>query len=1221
MKKTSKNNEKKNHISKKRFFLNSAMYLALFGVAATATYLIVPRPTIGSDDSDSDISDDDDDNPIELTGKQKFISNLTNSATSGLNLAFDSFDAYFPGKDKADASKGNRIDASGTELTFTMEEVSAHGISLGLKGNVDYNGYKRQLDLLKVADDIYFSVVDLDNATYDFKYKASIEPKVSQDRDPTTGGLIQYEYGDVDWIISDVLEILSAGGIQVDFPSIDLGGSSSGSSGSASSGDTSSADSSSALSDILDSLNNMDEDASHSYFTWNLPLGEEILPIGLKHDADYNLSGVDFPAKAFDGSIESQQAYTIKNGDNEIGTIKASASVKTGTDSVDWVSFLPGQESEYHNLVDSASLFRKVARYAANPQFGLKTTNGLNVNSGNGLVLTHYSSEGGTVTGDVLEQASLALSGTADFSEGLSSFGADVIFSADSSYAKISGAYDGESAYMNIDDLLMAKVSKTNLDALFAKTEEALSSDGKVKETADEASDIADLISTVLDEFPTIKGFTEGHFEGAFDFIKSIKGQDNRFDLTFDLSPLKIDGEITLSIDGTYSGEKEDATTDTYLSGVQFKGVKLSAFQLDGTLSLDAYRPLSVVKADYNELAHLPGIKDQISTITSSKEAAITLSGHVDSGKQDDLGQNTGVAFSSQIGFSYDKKQAGIALTANQISKKYSQDHHFAFSLDGDGNDFTNAALRYDSVNDARIDEQSGLDENGKARTNPRSDKPLTGTMSISSMQDIVNTVKGMIPENDASDGQTTFQKIAGAIGSLAGNDLADGLINNKFFGFAEKKILAEKASLAGDTNTFKLNGDLFGLSENPVITIAYNSNSEEANGGFKSLGFSMEKVEINLGLDAVENVSDSVLNPLKDEDLSAYTDFNTLKTLVDYGAGSFDLGKVVSGDTSVYDVSMNLTLNIGQTPIDLLGVSLHLANEKDCLKAHLSIPYMPLIKGVNAPDDAVYFRQHEYEGRRSVDLYYSYKKGDEDYGDLYIARNSSYGRVTEVKDTVQLKGKDLLEKGQDTNAVYSYNGIGWLLEYVLGVNEDYLRKENAPETTAAGTAEAPVEEGTSLFEARFPHPEDFIKEYAFDSSKLTWSMGVDVGSLLDERALLGDAMIYTTAKDVVSADGSSSWKTLDSLKLRFSLVLGNPDGTHQIVPASVEAAVTLDNVSTGIYQNTWGNSSINDYEAIVSYDENGNPIFAYGDSYTKHYAKNGESPFNPGNYYVGVTC
>lgn len=1212
-------NKKKSSIDKKRFFLNSGVFLALFGITTATTFLLVPKGAQGGDsDDDIDESIDDDDN-IVMTGKQKFITNLTNSATSGLNLSFTKLDAYFPGKDKSDSSKGNRINGAGTEVTFAMDEVSAHGISVGLKGKVDYNGYNRQVDLLKASDDIYFSIVDLDNSSYDFKYKASIAPKVTEDRDPTTGGLIQYEYGDIDWILSDVLEILSAGGIQVELPSIDLGGGSS-------SGDSSSSSESdnSALSGILDSLNNMEEDEAHSYFTWNLPLEDQTFPIGLSHDANFGLSGIDFPAKTFEGNGEKQNAFSLKNGEEEIGTIQASAKVITGSDSVNWQDFIPGELGEYHSLVDSASLFRKMARYAANPQFGIRTVNSLNVNDGKGLVLTHYKSEEGKPTSETLEQASLNLSAGADFTDGLKAFSTDIDFSAASSYAKLSASYDGENAFMNIDDLLMARVSKTNLDALWSNVTASLSEDSSTKESMEQASEIGDLISVVLDEFPTIKGMTEGHYEGAFAFIKSIKGKDNRFEITFDLSPLHLEGEVSFVVDGTYSGSEENAQTDTYLTGVTFSNVKLSAFQLDGSLLLDAYKVPTINAEDYDELTHLPGIKDQITTLTSSQQAALSLSGSILGEEKDSLGNSVGVAFNSSIGFSYPEKQMGIKLTANQVSKEYSQDHHFSFSLDGDGKDFTNAAFRYDSKNDVAIDSKSGLDETGKARSNPRSNKPLTGTMAISSLQDIVDTVKGVIPEQE-DDGKTPFQKIASAFGNLAGSDLANDLINQKFFGFAEKKILAEKASLGGDVNTFKLNGDLFGLDENPVVEIAYQPNQESSNGGFKSLQFTLKNTKIKLGLDAVDNVSSALLNPLSGEDLSTYTDFNTLKTLFEYGAESTKLGKVLSGDTSVYDISMNLGLNIGDTAIDLLGVSLHLANEKDFVKAHLSIPYMPLIKGVNAPDDSIYFRDHEYEGRRAVDLYYSYEKGDADYGDLYITRDSSYGRVTEVRDTVQLKGKDFLEQSQDGDAVYSYNGIGWLLEYILGVNESYLRKSNASTEALEQASESVASSSDNAFStpfvSSFPHPEDFVKEYAFSEKDTSWSMGVDVGSLLDERALLGDAMVSIRGQDVSSEDGKTSWKTVSSLALTFNMVLGNPDGSHQIVPASIRAGLNLDNVSTGVYLNTWANAAINDFTSVVSYTDSGEVQFAYGDQYTKHYQKNGDNPFLPGNYYVGVTC
>lgn len=1207
-----KTNKSQKHLSakKKTLLFNSGLFLAIFGITAGTTYFMIPKEGM-AEEEDGGYVDDDGDGGASLTGKQRFISNLTSSATSGLNLKFDVLDAYFPGKDKEDASKGNLINGEGTQVAFAMDEISFHGISLGLKAKIDYNGYKRQLSLAKRLDDIYFAINDLNNETYDFKYKASIEPKVTSERDETTGGILQYEYGDVDWIISDVLEILSNGGIKVDFPSIDLSslGSSSGSSNS------SDEDGSNAMSNILSSLNDMVEDAAHSYFTWNLPLGESILPIGFAYDGDYYLSGIDFPAKTFDAE---QAAYSIKNGDALIGTIRASATIETGSEAISWTSFIPGEFAEYHDIKDSASLFRKVARYVANAQFGLKTTNSLNINSGNGLVLTHYAKDGDGVTSEIIEKASLNLSACADFSGGLQNFLADVSLSADNALAKISAAYIADNAYLNIDDLLMAKVSKTNLDALFAKSLTAVNENSEIEESVEEASAITDLIATVLDNFPTIKSFTEGHYEKAFDFIKSLHGSDNNLSLTFDLSPLKIEGEVTLNIDGTY--KDEDKLEDTFLTGIIFNGVKLSAFQLDGALSLAAYALPRVETSSYDELTHLPGIKNQIEEVTSSKEAALSLTGEVKTGKTDTLGKETGVSFSGALGFSYDKKAAGVSLTANQVSKNYSQDHHFKFALTGDESDFTETAFKYDSVNDSEIDGDSGLDEEGKARTNPRSSKPVTGQMSISSMKDIVSTVKSVIPEEE-EDNASSFQKIASSIGSLVGGDLASALINKKYSGLFEKKILAERARLGGDENRFVLNGSLFGLDENPTVSISYSANSEEANGGFKSIGFAMSKGSFGLGVVATKDVSEAILNPLRSEDTSAYTDFNTVKTLVEYATGSTKLGQVASGDSSTYDVSLNVALNIGRTKIDLIGVSLNLASEKDYIKAHLCIPYMPLVKGVNAPDDLIYFRDHEYEGRRAVDLYYSYKKGDPNYGDLYITRNSSYGRVTEVKDTVTLTGQDLIEKAGDEGGTYSYNGIGWLLEYVLGINESYLRKENAPAAEEGAPAEASQEEGSSLFDNAFPHPEDFLKEYQYSEANTSWSLGVDVGSLLDERALLGDAMVTLSGKDVASSNSSTSWKTLSGLNISFGLVLGNPDGSHQIVPASAEVELTLDNVSTGVYQDTWTNLTVNDFTSVVAYDEKGNASFAYGDEYTKHYSKGSDGSFLPGNYYIGVTC
>ena len=1187
---------------KKRVLINSGIFVALFGIAAGTTFYVLPQRTI--DNSDEWVNADDDggnNGTAKLTAAERFVANLTESAASGLSLDFNVLDAYFPGKDKDDASKGNKIDAKGTEVAFTMDDLSLHGISLGLKAKLDYNGYKRQLNLGKHLNDIYFSVSNLDNASaYDLKYKASIEPIVSDEVDETTGGIVQYKYGNVGWIISDVLSILSSGGINVDFPSIDLSSLSSGESGD--------------MSAILDSLSGMKEDEANSYFVWSLPLGDATLDIGLAHDEEYGLKGIDFPAKTFDG--KEQSSFEIENNGELIGTIRASATVKTGTSAISWSTFIPKDDNGYHDLKDSASLFRKIARYAASPEFGIKTTNSLNVNNGNGLVLTHYSWKDGKATNEKVEQAYLDLSGSASFKGGMQNFEASLDLGADAAKASIFASYNGEKAYLNVDDMLMAKVSKTNLDALFAETASALGENSEVEESAEEASDIADLISIILDKFPTIKSFAEGHYEKAFDFVKSIKGSDNNLSIVFDLSPLNIEGEIALAIDGTYASEKESGETDTYLSGITFNNVKLSAFSIDGTLSLGEYSLSSINEDDYDELTHLKGVKDQIEDITSSKEAGLSLSGSVLSGSKDSLGKDIGVSFDGDLGFSYNKKEGGIKLTLNQNSAYYAQDHHFAFALNGDGNDFTSTAFSYDSKNDVAIDE-NGKDSDGKSRTNPRSDEGVTGRMGISSLKDIVSTVKSFITEQEDND-QSIFQKIASSLSEFAASDLASELISKKYSSLLEKKVLAEKASLGGDSNVFVLNGSLFGLSENPKVEISYQANEESSDGGLKSISFSTNNVALSLGLEATSNVSDEVLNPLNGIDTSSFTDFNTLKTLVDYACSSSKLGIENSGDTSVYDISLNIGLNIGSTPIDLFGVSLNVASEKDYIKAHLSIPSMPLIKGVNAPDDSLYFRDYEYEGKRAVDLYYSYQKGDEDYGDLFITRNSSYGRVTDVKDTVTLKGKDLVAKNSDETASYSYNGIGWLLEYVLGVNESYLRKSDE-EANEENVASASGKEGSSLFDNAFPHPEDFLKQYRFDEDSTAWSLGADIGSLLDERGLLGDADIVLRGKNVTSSNSSTSWHTLSALDISFGLALGDPDGSHQLVPASIKVSLSLDNVSDGVYVDTWSDTSVNDFTSVVSY-EDGEPVFSYGDSRTKRYSQSGDEPLSPGNYYAGVT-
>ena len=94
---------------KKHLLFYSGLFLALFCLTAGTTYFMLPRNGVAEDEDVVDTDDDDGIGGTKLTGMQRFVSNLTNSATSGLNLEFGVLDAYFPGK----GSKGNTIDAKG----------------------------------------------------------------------------------------------------------------------------------------------------------------------------------------------------------------------------------------------------------------------------------------------------------------------------------------------------------------------------------------------------------------------------------------------------------------------------------------------------------------------------------------------------------------------------------------------------------------------------------------------------------------------------------------------------------------------------------------------------------------------------------------------------------------------------------------------------------------------------------------------------------------------------------------------------------------------------------------------------------------------------------------------------------------------------------------------------------------------------------------------------
>ena len=1181
------------------------VYGLLFGIGtATAVNLIPPTP------NQTVVVNNGGHINVEETKAKTFVNHLINQATgAGLALDFETLEAYLPGKDANDPLTGNKLDAQGATLRFSLEGVSLHQANLSLHAPVNYNGKNRELDLGLIHDEIYFKIQDNDADTWDVKYKVSVAASDDLDGegntqlDPITNGILQFEYGDLDWIIEDILTILSDGGINLALPSLSLGGESESGDGEEGAEDP--------VQMIMDSLNELEDEGD--YFIWNLPLGGQTYSIGLPYDENLQLAGVDFPAKT-GASHDEQAPFEIRENGVLKASLKVSAKINQGADALNWDSLVPEDAESYLNLKNSAGLFEKIAHYAVTPKLGLTTTHGENED---GLLLTHYKKAsvdaGAPLTQeDVIETATLSLDGSVDLSGGaLNAFGASLSFSSENATTSISAIYDQEKAtYVNLDDLLKAKMSKATFDALYAKISDLISSGADGQETALQSEGITEVLDEVLPELTTpsvIEDLKAGHYEGVLDFIESIETADNLIEVNLTLAPLNLEGRISILLDGSYDVDG----IDTYLSGISFRGLKLSSFQLDGTIKLAAYQEPSLSNeeaAEYGELDHLLGLAEQIEAIADSKAGELTLSGSIKTGGVDEVGQDKAVNFEAPVAFDLNQKALGMKVDVEQISTSYTQDHHFSLHLNGDDalNDELNAVyFAYDSHNDDFIPESEGsyqgADSRGKSRTQPKSEA-LKGYLPFSSINDLIDLVQGMMPQEEKAD-SFSFEKVAGAVSQVAGENLGENLIDYKFFSLLDKKVL-KSSSLIGDTHTFVLNGNLFGSEEDVSLELVYQPNQ----GGLKSLAVTYGGASVCLSLDATslihpENVY--VFGDMATLDLGQFTDLSSLYDLADFGIGSLDLGKTATNTYATYDLEGAVKLDLAGYEMKPFAIRLFLKVNSSDIHAHLKLHNIPLIKGLNAPDSSIYFRAQEMEGYRNVDLYYHGGSSTSNGGDLYITRDSSYGKVRAVKDSLRLSGNEFLGQAPE-GTTYSYNALGWLLTYVLGIDqENFVSAISEPKQESSSSLALP-----DFLTKRAIHMEDVLSGYSYSNStgkNPNWKMGFDLGELIDKTAILGDLSIKMEGLSLSDAQESATWKTLSNIDLSVAMDLGG-----KIRAASAGVSLSLLNVANGVYTDGFADNGYQQYFlADDGSDMAAQNVFGAFKTY--------DGSTLPGNHYLGI--
>lgn len=1045
----------------------------------------------------------------ENVGAKRLAQSLASSLASGLSLKLDQMTL------KAD--ENNVFEFNSGSLAFDLKELSLHGLNFSLLSEVDYNGSGgRSIEAKLVDDELYFALEapGSKSATYNVAYKvstASYQYGEETARDSVTGGIAQYEFGRLDWVLEDILQILSSYGYEVkphfsDTSTVDFG----------------------KISSSLDELNEIN--AESHYFVWNLPLGENVYSVGLQGDEDYCLSKIDFPAKGTGASNKLGNGMEL--------TLSASfdyngAQIKA-----------PENASSYLSLDNSIELWERIATYAGKLSFDVSTSHMENGSEEEGLLLTHHED---TVesTATTLghqgfdEKITFSLSGGANFqNQKINDFSINAIFKGDKQTKKLAGhLVQGESdkeAYVDVNGILKVKTSKTTADAFFSAFANLLG-DETIKN--EYLSSLFSSLGSVSDAFESVKNsllgkdVSESHYEHFLEALTSLESKDNQIEAIFDFSKAGGEGKLIFHL----------SSGDLALASLTFDDFSIGGFGVEGTLKISDYTGSpSFEKEEYEEMDHLPALSDQVESLFQHHSMKAKVKGYVldrntaacssDAGFASLNGKTvTEQGFTLEGDFAFNLQEKAANANAIILDRKadYLNEHAVALQLDGEIGSSTETGdmlFSYDSSNTQKKAGSAGYKDLDYGNiTEPDADT-LYGKFSIASLNDILELATTLLSSDDPR-----FAKFTSTADTLATTLIAK-ISQGQFAPLLSEKILLSVAR-QGEKIAAIVSKEVLGSEENIPLNLEFNE------GGLSSLDFKLitDSKEIYFKIDAEVPQTTLTKTDLQVSDLqskrSSMTDFSSLSTLLEYVLGSATLGED-ENHVSTYRLSGTAKLSIlsvfkKEVPFSI-WVSLNGAEVK--MIGTIEVPMILDVNGGGGLADG---------GTRYVEFYFHTSGNDAD-GTLFFHRvnHKRTGGVTYVKvteDWAKVKNSD-----------FTANLLNWMLGYVMGLESSVMDKITTTDSS----------KGSSL------HGEEMISSYSHSESGGTqiWNAKMDLSSL--SSSLTSPLEIKIEGKEV-SARGEKQ-KTLTALSGSVGLV--------SVIEISF--AATLANVSSGTYVSVWNRGS-----------------------------------------------
>ncbi|MBQ9457005.1 MAG: hypothetical protein IJU64_00640 [Bacilli bacterium] len=1129
--------------------------LGVFGASAVTTFFVVPQKVITRNVENNHNNGE---NHV-LTGQERFIGNLANQASTGLSFEINhlKFDQSYVGENAKTGHNTITVteDAPAT-LRFAMSNLSLHGVNFALTAPLTYsnngvNAKHRGIHAALVNDEIYLNLFDNGNdvadvvnnqlersagGTWDFKYKVSTAAKdiqvAEEDQDALTRGFYQYEYGDLDWLLEDVLSILSEGGINVSLE----GWLNKLTSGSETSSESESASNGISLDDITASMNRMVEKKvdGKPYFIWNLPLGDMNLPLGFGSDASYNLARVDLPAKVSADDSAPLEAWTIQDG------LSLSLSAKVSTEAIeDWSDAVYGDPADYHDLRNSAGLFEEVAKVVSKPQIGL---------SGSFTIGHEEDAIEGTRTKlrkkAVDEDAKIELSANldafaaaepiADSKRELQGIDASLVIGKvdqpneePTAKNKIGVAYLKEdeefNGYLNVNEVLKAKTSKTYLDEFYSEVLEDTFSSSEDGISLDQLSGIVDLLGDdvkKIQESDLVKAIQEGSFPTALDLLSSFVGGDNTIAINLSFAPLGIEGTASVVLDGAANHD---------LLSLTISNLKLLSFTLNGELHTSAFvapsKPAFAENpAEYQELSHLKGIGGQIKDIVNEKSFGMDLGLTMANATETTLDAQGKV----QLSFG-EQKEGNVGLKLIHKAKSYTAQHNAVIDLK---NDFQDIAFHYDSYkDDDRVD------------TSAKSADGINGKMSLASAKEVFSQEQDFDLQEILTifKGDDRFSRLGAALMGESSASLISQIMNRQYFGLLENHAILSQVDIASDHTLVVLDGAKLGLDATTITIDVVYETPAEGEGGIASLNVQIARAgsqdqearTIALSLSNIAPLGETSIAHLDDTNFDDYSPLATLGrdlvhtlTLGDY----VNEGKVQGA--SNYAIHGAIDLDIAGYGTTLYDFDAKAYVEGAETKLYAELADFPVIRGVNGPDSDTYFRPNELEGVRTSEIYF-YANGVDPEGQVLLTRDSSYGRLRNVQDAVRLQGKDLTD-----------DLLGWLGEYALGLDASLFEKEESESTTESS--------GMAI------HLDDAWVGFTHDDH--TYEIALNLGDLLG-ISILDEVKLTFETKSVTSTNYSK--EIVSGLVVSLAVAPKATDAenqVHKMKLASAEVSLRLTN-------------------------------------------------------------